>query len=100
MESWWLETPLGKLACSEGWPSRSSPILGQNQSDVSYRVLGLCDGPSGAGWGGVPGWLQEGEQKATGDICDGHLVLEGSNGIWEPGSCVCGFAYLFTLLAK
>lgn len=67
---------------------------------MSYQVLGLCNGPGGAGWGGGSEWLQEGEQKATGDICDGHLVLEGSNGIWEAGSCVCGFAYLFTLLAK
>lgn len=53
------------------------------------------------GWlGGESGWLQEGEQKATGGICDGHLVLKGSNGIWEAGSCVSGFANLFMLLHK
>lgn len=100
MESWWLETLLGKLACLESSLPWISPILGQNQSDVCYWVLGLCNGPSGAGWGRGSGWLQEGEQKAAGNICDVHLVLKGSNGIWEPGSCVCGFAYLFMLLAK
>lgn len=57
---------------------------------MSFQLLGLCNGPSGAGWGGGSGWLQEGEQKATGEIFDGHLVLEGSNGIWEPVPVLVG----------